>query len=125
MTASLKRFCSLKRGCSFLFAFYLLFIPARISIFSQEYSPIKELGIVTVRGEVRLVGSDRFKRFVVTEFLGTDWYVHDSEISKFFKLEHKKVVVRAFGFCEEIYLANRVKLGLRYSLRNISIEEIT
>jgi len=76
---------------------------------------------IEVKGRVRLVGSALFAELVVSGEDGRDWYVEGADRQKLSGMEQREVTVRGRAESRDFVLANGVKAGVRWFLRDIEL----
>ncbi len=89
---------------------------------SGFYSSTVSGQVVVITGTVRLVGSDPFPRYVITEAGKYDWYIPDPEDRKVISgLEQQIVTIQGTVVLRELVLANGEHLGTERELTSISL----
>ncbi|MDR2842956.1 MAG: hypothetical protein LBV52_07130 [Spirochaetaceae bacterium] len=79
---------------------------------------------VIISGTVRIVGSEPFTEIVVTDENGTDWFIDSAEKNKLYKYQGTTVNVKGNLYLTDIVLADGNKIGVRRTLKNVSIIRI-
>ncbi len=91
---------------------------------SGYYNTAVEGQEVIITGRVRLVGSDPFPRYVVTEAGKYDWYIPDAEDRKVISsFEQQTLTIRGTVVLREVILVNGRRIGIERNLKSVSLVE--
>ena len=89
---------------------------------SNYYNTAADGQAVVITGTIRLVGSDPFPRYILTEAGKYDWYIPAAEDIRIISgFEQKTVTVRGTVGLRDIILANGERAGIRRTLASISL----
>ncbi len=89
---------------------------------SGYYNTAVEGQEVVITGRVRLVGSDPFPRYVVTEAGKYDWYIPNAEDRKVISgFEQQTLTIRGTVVLREVILVNGRRIGTEHSLKSVSL----
>ncbi len=89
---------------------------------SGYYETAVEGQEVVITGTIRLVGSDPFPQYVLTEAGKYDWYIPDSEDRKVISgFEQQIITVKGTVVLRELILANGRRLGTEHILQSVSL----
>jgi hypothetical protein len=79
---------------------------------------------ITLRGMVRSVGSAPFQDIVISGENGDDWYIEGPEGKPLAPYQYRTVIVEGTAESRELFLADGAYIGVRKTLRNVTIIEI-
>jgi hypothetical protein len=120
---------------SYVLILFLFCIAASLSpLGRKEKAPVQEESsaieeeqkgvLVQVSGRVRLVGNAPFTELVITGN-EDEWYIAREEAPLLHEFQHQTVTVEGLETVAELRFANGVFAGLRRTLRDIKILEIS
>ena len=81
----------------------------------------KDGAAVEVKGIIRIVGSMPFTETVVTDDSGDDYFITAEEKSLFNDMDQTAITVKGNLYTTDMVLANGQKIGVRRTLRNVTI----